>query len=400
MSAIAVQSSDMHLCVNVYARGSNACVGTRRRLRSEYATTVCIASYETVCPANKKNKKRKLHVADERGISTSHMSRGHSGGAARAHASTGALCSKINQHGRCVPGPGWCDARVTTKPAPWHVEDEELLSLIRQGDSAFDEPEKVPVLKRCHALREELVATLIKEYGGTREDAARASAGGGVLKASQGNSPVSQFAFLVRWTLHAMRQRERRASGLTAHAPLMACETGFNWGLSALAFLCASPTTQVHSFDLPSGWPTSGTAGKPYIHIALAWLKRRFPGRIDLTLGDSLHTVSNFANRSRSTGDARPCDITFVDGGHTFGHAYADLRSFRCAARPGSLVLADDCRYAGGGKPGVRVAWLKLVNESRLAHVAQIGFSGAHAGCLGQYAIDEALPQDGSGRDV
>ena len=305
---------------------------------------------------------------------------------------TGAMCNQMNVHGRCVPGRGWCDASMTTKPAPWHDEDTELLSLIRQGDSAFDEPEKVPVLKRCHALREELMATLIKEYGGTQEDVARASGGGGVLKASQGNSPVSQFAFLVRWTLHAVQQHKRRASGSTAHAPLTACETGFNWGLSALAFLCASRTTQVHSFDLPSGWPNSGTAAKPCIHIALAWLKRRFSSRIDLTLGDSLHTVSNFANRSWSTGDARPlCDITFVDGGHTFGHAYADLRSFRCAARPGSLVLADDCRYAGGGgkshKPGVRGAWLKLINESRLAHLAQIEFSG-HAGCIGQYAVD------------
>lgn len=141
------------------------------------------------------------------------------------------------------------------------------------------------------------------------------------------------------------------------------CETGFNWGVSALAFLYSSPAVSVQSFDLPSGWPGSGTADKPYLGIAREWLLHRFPGRLNLTLGDSLHTVPTRATQGRE-GSAGACDLTFVDGGHTYGHAYADMRSFRCAARSYSLVLADDCAYVDGrAKLGVRNAYRSMVNE-------------------------------------
>ena len=141
---------------------------------------------------------------------------------------------------------------------------------------------------------------------------------------------------------------------------------------------------RVQSFDLPSGWPGSGTRDMPYIHRAHAWLQRRFPGRLNLTLGDSLHTVPALSRTSTVR-----CDLTFVDGGHTFGHSYADMRSLRCAARPHSLMLADDCMHDQGSnaafKVGVRAAWHKMVNESRVVPLASVAYGG-HSGCLGQYA--------------
>lgn len=301
---------------------------------------------------------------------------------------TGAMCNSLDSHGRCVPVGGWCDSGVSTvsvtRSEHVHADDETLLALVAQGDAAFDDREQFQELHGCHKQRADLMAALIAEYKGTAADAARASAGAGIVSTGQGNSPVAQFAFLVRWTLHTLQQHGRRA----AARPMTVCETGFNWGLSSLAFLCASPQVRVRSFDLPSGWPGSGTPTKPYLGIARKWLEQRYPdARLNLTLGDSLHTVPRLAALvAAREPSAPPCDLTFVDGGHTFGHAYADLRSMRCAARRRSLVLVDDCVYAGdgGGKPGVRVAWIRLINESRVRHLAQVRYGG-HAGCLGVF---------------
>ena len=59
---------------------------------------------------------------------------------------------------------------------------------------------------------------------------------------------------------------------------------------------------QVHvrSFDLPGGYRTSQDArGTPYLDSAAAWLRARFPRRLNLTLGDSTREVPLAVGRVR-----------------------------------------------------------------------------------------------------
>jgi methylase of polypeptide subunit release factors len=41
------------------------------------------------------------------------------------------------------------------------------------------------------------------------------------------------------------------------------CQTGFNTGISAFAFLCALPHVHVHSFDIGAHFPTYQSTIKP-----------------------------------------------------------------------------------------------------------------------------------------
>jgi hypothetical protein len=78
--------------------------------------------------------------------------------------------------------------------------------------------------------------------------------------------------------------------------------------------------------------------------------------------------------------------------------AYSDMRSFRCAARAGSLVVADDCDYERKyGKMGPADAYHLLMEEGRLTHLAAMNFTSptpnaapawwpTRRQCVGQYA--------------
>ena len=109
--------------------------------------------------------------------------------------------------------------------------------------------------------------------------------------------------------------------------------------------------------------------------MAERWLRGQFGGRLGLTLGDSRQTVPALARAVRA-GAEPPCDAVFVDGGHLLPIAYPDMRSFRCGARRGALMVADDCDFAGRtGKIGAHLAYRAMLDEGRVAHLAGRNFT-------------------------
>ena len=67
------------------------------------------------------------------------------------------------------------------------------------------------------------------------------------------------------------------------------------------------------------------------------------------------------------------------------------MRSFRCAARHGALMLADDCDFEGRrAKRGVHLSYRQHLAEGRLTHLAAMNFSSLPPpldrwGCLARY---------------
>jgi len=106
------------------------------------------------------------------------------------------------------------------------------------------------------------------------------------------------------------------------------CQTGFNYGTSAFAFLC-SGALRVLSWDLGE---------HDYVQKASDLIEKQFPGRHSLVLGDSTKTLKDASLMT----DQR-CDVVFVDGGHTFDIAKSDMENFKSIAKPGALVVLDDC---------------------------------------------------------
>jgi hypothetical protein len=154
------------------------------------------------------------------------------------------------------------------------------------------------------------------------------------------------------------------------------CEIGFNAGHSALLWLtsgarkvlsfevrsarakrakevleCASPcdtcqaghtTTYFPAVPLPSILitQTSSQLGQyAYSTKALSFLNKHYPGRVQVTMGDSLETVPGF----HAMWPDERCNLLFVDGGHYYKHAIGDLRNFRPMRNESfHLLLVDD----------------------------------------------------------
>ena len=220
-------------------------------------------------------------------------------------------CSTFSTRIR-VPHGGWCEA------TPWGDGARQPSTSLRNATS--------DVIEACHAHRAALVRhirqQLLSKHAArgntaqltqvTADDAYR---DGGLTEWSQGSTNIEQFDFLV--SLVQSKVLHHRAGGDEAFV-INVCETGFNWGTSSLAWLCASPKTRVFSFDLENGYKTASIGGRPYIHAAHAWLRSQFPDRLTLKFGDSFHTVSDFVGQQHR----KPlCDIVFVDGGHDAANA-------------------------------------------------------------------------------
>ncbi|KAL3916811.1 MAG: hypothetical protein SGPRY_006659 [Prymnesium sp.] len=270
-----------------------------------------------------------------------------------------------------VPTGGWCSPTTTSSSLP--PTPQPLLNATPS------------VIAECSRLRGELVrhlhSTLHPRGAGAGHNFEQAYREGGMTPTSQGATNLDQFAFLV--SLVASKQ------SAVGQRVINVCETGFNWGTSSLAWLCASPMTRVFSFDLPLGYRTSTLGGRPYIHQSRAWLNARFPNRLILTLGDSFKTVPTFVRQRR--GQMR-CDIVFADGGHDAANAFTDMRSFQCLAERGAFLLADDCdlRPPGSrGKPGVHVAYSRMREQGLLEHRSVHNFSHRLC-CLGEYGQPRA----------
>ncbi|MCZ4551114.1 class I SAM-dependent methyltransferase [Gordonia rubripertincta] len=106
-------------------------------------------------------------------------------------------------------------------------------------------------------------------------------------------------------------------------------EIGFNAGFSSHAFLDANPRALVTSFDL---------AEHQYVSAAKKHIDDEFPGRHTLIAGDSLETVPRF-------GDSEPdhrFDLIFIDGGHTYDIARADITNMRRLAHEKTVLVFDD----------------------------------------------------------
>jgi predicted O-methyltransferase YrrM len=106
-------------------------------------------------------------------------------------------------------------------------------------------------------------------------------------------------------------------------------EIGFNAGHSSCVFLGAREDVTVVSFDL-------GAHG--YVTRAKQYVDRTFPGRHTLVIGDSRETVPQYHAEHHTA----VFDLAFVDGGHDYDVARADLAHILPMVDPSGLIIMDD----------------------------------------------------------
>lgn len=134
------------------------------------------------------------------------------------------------------------------------------------------------------------------------------------------------------------------------------CQTGFNYGISAWAFLCSSDA-RVLSFDLGEHL---------YVNTSSDLIEKTFPGRHQLILGDSRKTLIEATSAM-----SNKCDLIVVDGGHSFDVAFADIENFNKLAKPGATILIDDCDLGLKQRDVPHIEDLPLVNAAYKAAIHQ-----------------------------
>jgi len=127
-------------------------------------------------------------------------------------------------------------------------------------------------------------------------------------------------------------------------------EIGFNAGHSSYVFLEARPDVRVVSFDLGE---------HSYVSAAKDFIDKKFPGRHELVLGDSTVTVPRY----RAENHEARFDLAFVDGGHEYEVASADLRNCRMLMARDSLVVMDDLLGWKTWGIGPAKAWAEVCSE-------------------------------------
>ena len=185
-------------------------------------------------------------------------------------------------------------------------------------------------------------------------------------KVAEGGTDMREF--LEEGNLIHEALRLRHHSG----AHFNVCQTGFNAGVSALAWLCNTPqSVLVHSFDLGE---------HDYVHTARDILDKEYIGRHRLVLGSSLETLP-----AEERGSLK-CDFVFVDGGHTTEIASSDIFWFGRMSRPGTPIVVDNCNVFGrsargsyGGTPTVNAAYIAAIGMGgNVSHVKQVSTGPCH----------------------
>ena len=155
-------------------------------------------------------------------------------------------------------------------------------------------------------------------------------------------------------------------------------EIGFNAGHSAEIFLKNNDSLILTSFDL-------GT--HDYLSPAKEYIDLTYPNRHSLILGDSMLTIPKYI-------DANPdktFDIIFIDGGHDYTIANADLENCRGLANKDTIVIMDDTMYTPKWENtytvGPTLTWVEHVNNGTITEINKVDYCEGRGMSWGKYVF-------------
>jgi predicted O-methyltransferase YrrM len=163
---------------------------------------------------------------------------------------------------------------------------------------------------------------------------------------------------------------------LTKKQNLKVMEIGFNAGHSAEVFLKNNPSIKLTSFDLGS---------HDYVLTAKEYIDATFPNRHTLIIGDSTKTVPEFIRNNPNM----KFDVIFIDGGHEYNIAKADIENCSHLAHEDTIVILDDTIFTKEWEAhwtiGPSRAWLENLQQNKIVEIERKEYGFGKGMCWGKY---------------
>ena len=158
-------------------------------------------------------------------------------------------------------------------------------------------------------------------------------------------------------------------------------EIGFNAGHSSEIFLEYNKDTNVVSFDIGS---------HDYVNKGKKFIDNKYPSRHTLIIGNSTKTVPAYIQQNKT----KTFDLIYVDGGHTYDVARADLMNCRHLSHKDTIVVMDDIvkkrRFDMNFIRPPHVleptrSWEECIQNNIIKQFGQINFSNTRGVAWGKY---------------
>ena len=155
-------------------------------------------------------------------------------------------------------------------------------------------------------------------------------------------------------------------------------EIGFNAGHGSNIFL-RHGNNKVTSFDI---------GNHEYILIAKEYIDLVYPYRHLLFLGDSKRKIPLFSRNNAGI----TFDLIFIDGGHDYDTAIADLKNCKHLSHSQTIVVMDDVIKNPDGQTGFNKgptkAWEEMLKDSEVVELGCVVSSIPHRGFTwGKYCL-------------
>jgi predicted O-methyltransferase YrrM len=155
-------------------------------------------------------------------------------------------------------------------------------------------------------------------------------------------------------------------------------EIGFNAGHSAEVFLKNNSKLTLTSFDLGL---------HDYVAPAKNYIDETYPNKHTLILGDSRTTIPNFFENNKHT----KFDIIFIDGGHDYDIANADIINCAHLAHKDTIVILDDVVFKKEWKKGYTIGptqtWTEQLEQNKIIELNRKCYCDGRGMTWGKYIL-------------